>query len=237
MMRSNRSNTRHRKQAGKIGGILLLATAAISSAWASGPVTVQAGKHLFKADSQFPTSGFIGARFQILMNGVDEKNNTQYRWSSNQPWVSVSAQGEVSFISPPTTETKTVSVTATPTVGGPPFVHVFTVESWFVNDGKNKNKGPDATTWCQAQGKGYSLPAVSAFTTLPSGGKSSVRDVIAALWNAWGPLVIYDNGWQLEPYRSADVQSSSRKAVGLIGGKLYNFPESYTNHVTYVRTL
>lgn len=237
MMRINHRNNRRRIQARKIGGILLLGTATISSAWASEPVTVRVGEHLFKADSHFPTSGFIGARFQILMNGVDEKSNTQYRWSSSQPWASVSPRGEVSFAGTPTPETKTVSVTATPATGGPPFVHVFTVGSWFVNDGKNKKKGPDAATWCQTQGNSYALPTVSTITTLPSHGKSPVRDANGPLWNAWGPLVIYANGWQLEPYWSAEVQSPSRKAVGMVGGKLYNMPESYINHVMCVRIL
>ncbi|MBC3381125.1 hypothetical protein H8I69_18555 [Serratia fonticola] len=216
---------------------MFLTTTVISAAWASEPVALKVGQHIFKADNNFPTSGFIGARFQVLMNGADEKNNLQYRWSSNQPWVSVSPQGEVRFDAPPTPETKTVSVTAAPPAGGPAFVHIFTIKNWFINDGTNKKKGLDATAWCQAQGTGYVLPTVSAMTTLPSDGKSPARDASGPLWNTWGPLVIYANGWQLEPYWSADMQGSSRKAVGMVGGRLYTLPENDTNHVMCLRTL
>ncbi|WP_166793022.1 hypothetical protein [Budvicia aquatica] len=65
---------------------------------------------VFPANGRFPQTGFVGAKFQVLMNGRDPQDNAQYQWHSNQSWVSVDNAGTVLFTAMPTPQTLTVTL-------------------------------------------------------------------------------------------------------------------------------
>ncbi|MCS3490721.1 Ig-like domain-containing protein [Enterobacter sp. SLBN-59] len=132
----------------------------------------------FAASSHFPTTGFTGAKFQVLLSG-SASNNSNYNWSADQGWVSVDASGNVSFTGTATSGTKTVTITATPKAGGAPLTYTFTVSKWFVNNRNNTMNWGTADEYCSFRG---GLPTVADLTSV-----GSTRGV-GSLWAEWGRL-------------------------------------------------
>ncbi|MCS3490694.1 inverse autotransporter beta domain-containing protein [Enterobacter sp. SLBN-59] len=130
----------------------------------------------FAASSHFPTTGFTGAKFQVLLSG-SASNNSNYNWSADQGWVSVDASGNVSFTGTATSGTKTVTITATPKAGGAPLTYTFTVSKWFVNNRNNTMNWGTADEYCSFRG---GLPTVADLTSV-----GSTRGV-GSLWAEWG---------------------------------------------------
>lgn len=203
---------------------------------APGRATVQvSGKH-FPADGHFPQSGFTGATFQVQANGQDAQDNGKYQWHSSQPWAGVDSAGTVTFKTMPTPEARTVTVTATPTAGGEALSTTFSVSHWFINAKAEKMTWSAAETWCQSQGEGFALPDAVLMTT-SDGRAPAQRAANGALWNAWGPMALYRNGWQLGNYWAAREQKGKREMVGLVNGTFHWVPESSQYLVSCVRGL
>ncbi|MCS3490667.1 Ig-like domain-containing protein [Enterobacter sp. SLBN-59] len=130
----------------------------------------------FAASSHFPTTGFTGAKFQVLLSG-SASNNSNYNWSADQGWVSVDASGSVSFTGTATSGTKTVTITATPKAGGAPLTYTFTVSKWFTDNRGNSMNWGTADRHCSFRG---GLPTVADLTS-----GQLVRGV-GSLWAEWG---------------------------------------------------
>lgn len=65
----------------------------------SGKPVYRVNGHTFSADSGFPKTGFSGAEFEIWINGFSDSNNTNFEWTINQPWLTVT-NGRVIFTEP-----------------------------------------------------------------------------------------------------------------------------------------
>lgn len=210
------------------------APAAPATPASTGSAIILAGQKHFPADGHFPQSGFVGATFQILANGQDANDNARYQWHSNQPWVTVDAKGTVTFIQMPTAATRTVTLTATPAAGGTPQTLTVSLTRWFINALAEKMTHPAAEAWCTSQGDGFALPA-AAMLTASTDGALSPRAANGALWNEWGPMVLYRYGWQIGNYWASQAQDNQRKMVGLVNGNVYWVADSSSYLVTCVR--
>lgn len=79
----------------------------------------------------FPTTGFVGANFQIRLRGKASEAS-KYTWSSNQEWCVADPTGKVTFVATPNTETRHVVITATNKTNPADIVkYKFSISKWF----------------------------------------------------------------------------------------------------------
>ncbi|WP_407641197.1 hypothetical protein [Budvicia aquatica] len=100
---------------------------------------IRVNGRVFPINTGFPRTGWQAATFDFLMDGTTTDTNSYYIYTSNQPWVTVSSTGQVSFQGTPSSSTKSVSITVTPRHGAtenPVFTYVFTMEKWFMPLGR-----------------------------------------------------------------------------------------------------
>ncbi|MFT2799006.1 Ig-like domain-containing protein, partial [Serratia sp. N21D137] len=167
----------------------------------------------FDVTSNFPTTGFIGANFQLQFNG-NNPNIGDYTWTSSQPWVTVGGTGKVSFDGIPTSSTKSVTITATPVLGGKDRVtYTFTVNNWFTPT-ESTRSFDESMNKCFSQGS--ILPTRNILTD-----GMDVRGV-GSLYGEWGNLGSYKNsrfpwsGAALSEYRSITLyESDSNQTYGV----------------------
>lgn len=179
----------------------------------------------FGLDSGFPTTGFIGATFQILLNG-DAVNNGNYSWSADQPWVTVDDAGNVSFTETVISETKTVTISATRS--GEYYVWSFTVNYWFTNSGPIKMSWPDANDFASTRG---GLPASSSLTNDGFSGANPSR-AIGYLWSEWGALDGYPAGFSNGSYWTSEIGGTGyHDTVNLFNGNLASSPDTLLCYV------
>ncbi|HGY4723555.1 TPA: invasin domain 3-containing protein [Citrobacter amalonaticus] len=141
----------------------------------------------FTTSQGFPTTGFTGAKFQLLMNGVTTWNG-DYNWSTNQTgWTSVDTGGTVTFTGTATTATKSVTITATPKEGGAPArTYSFTVSNWYRATTTSTYTYSAAVTYCS--GLGGVLPTrLNLINTNITSGSVSARGV-GYLWGEFGHI-------------------------------------------------
>lgn len=180
----------------------------------------------FSADDGFPKTGFIGAQFQLVV-GEDPAQNSAYNWSSDQNWASVDGSGNVSFNQQPTSANNRVTITAEHQANGSSLSYQFTVNRWFRNNSHNFMGTSDAAAWCSSQGGSYVIPGYSEMTdrtpTVQTGGN---RDANGRLWNEWGTMGRYSNGWYAGNYWSRELTANGneRHYVYLGNGNLFSFP-------------
>ncbi|EEF4509068.1 hypothetical protein FWL67_19200 [Salmonella enterica] len=145
----------------------------------------------FATSSGFPTTGFTGAKFQLLMNNVTTWN-ADYNWSTNQPgWTSVDASGNVMFTGAATTATKSVTITATPKGGiSPARTFSFSVSAWFSATVAATYSYNATVTYCT--GLGGQLPTranlASSIASATSGSWMIVRTPGQGLIAEWGNI-------------------------------------------------
>ncbi|EOY5724080.1 invasin domain 3-containing protein [Enterobacter cloacae] len=157
----------------------------------------------YKGDGGFPTTGFTGAKFQILLDGDDSKN-TDYTWNSDQTWVTVDTSGNVQFIGAATSGTRTVKITATPVSGGASFTYEFTVTKWFTPQSGLKTWS-QANTLCKS-----SLPDVSDLTNQTSTTAARRSPNSGALMSEWGSLnLISGSGFSKSLYWTSTISSTN----------------------------
>ncbi|MCS3490670.1 Ig-like domain-containing protein [Enterobacter sp. SLBN-59] len=178
----------------------------------------------FAVENGFPTTGFTRAKFQVLLSG-DSSHNGDYTWSADQGWVSVDASGNVSFTGAATSETKKVTITATPKAGGAPLTYTFTVSKWFVNNGRNLMNWGTADEYCS------SLGGLPKRTDLTSG--QLVRGV-GLLWAEWGRLdtAYPDSGFINSYYWTSEFYGAGgHYYVSLHDGSVYHHYDTNLNFV------
>lgn len=141
----------------------------------------------FSLNSGFPSTGFIQAKFQVLVGG-SSSGNGNYTWSTDQPWVSVDGSGNVTFTGTPNSSTKTFKIKALSGDGITLHTKSFTVNKWFLSGtgaGGFVNWS-EAANYCSTRG---GQPAISELTNAVFGVYGT--RVTGKLWGEWGPLPKY----------------------------------------------
>ncbi|MCO5784627.1 beta strand repeat-containing protein, partial [Citrobacter meridianamericanus] len=149
----------------------------------------------FTSGIGFPTTGFTGAKFQLLMNNVTTWNG-DYTWSTSQPgWMTVDASGNVTFNGTATTATKAVTLTATPKGGTAPVrTWSFTVGLWFIGTGNTMGTYAQAVSSCT--GLSASVPTLAQFTSARALSSTAARSgSYNGVGPQWGTLDSYTTGW------------------------------------------
>ncbi|MGS0639293.1 invasin domain 3-containing protein, partial [Citrobacter sp. VF227] len=140
-------------------------------------------------EGTFPTTGFTGATFTVVPK--DNKNASDYTWESDASWVSVT-NGVVTFTG--TGTGSKVTITGTPASGqGKSIRYSFTLKGWFINSGWNTMTRSEASNYCNSQ-PGYSQPTAADLSHHNNYIATRQRNT-GALWNEWGNLYRYNNGW------------------------------------------
>ncbi len=187
----------------------------------------------FSVSDGFPQTGFTGAVFQLIV-GEDASENAEFNWQADQSWVSVDAGGNVRFSQEPASGNNTVTITAEHKTKGSSLTYRFTVGHWFRNNSFNIMGYSDAQAWCDSQG-GYTIPGYSQLTDrTPTMQTGSNRDANGRLWNEWGSMGSYTNGWFSGNYWVRELTSTGneRHYVYLGNGNLFSFPLDGTTYVT-----
>ncbi|RYM64424.1 hypothetical protein BSQ98_10190 [Serratia liquefaciens] len=126
----------------------------------------------------FPTTGFIGASFTIILNDDIDNVPANYQWSSSVAWVTVS-DGVVTFKD--NGDGKEVTISAQSKAGGDRMIeYKFSLKKWFSNAGKNKMTWTDAKSW------GH-LANVAEIVFVPT------TRYQAVLMYEWGSLTSYEH--------------------------------------------
>ncbi|MFW5401888.1 Ig-like domain-containing protein [Yersinia sp. 1252 StPb PI] len=188
----------------------------------------------FSVNDGFPKTGFTGAVFQLVI-GESTAENTEYNWHADQGWVSVDAVGSVRFNQEPTSGNNTVTITAEHKTNGSLLTYRFTVGRWFRNNSFNLMRYSDAQTWCSSLVGDYTIPNYSQMTDrVPMMPTGSSRDANGRLWNEWGTMGSYSNGWFSGNYwvRELTNDSNERHYVYLGNGNLFSFPLDGTTYIT-----
>lgn len=134
----------------------------------------------FSLNAGFPSTGFIGAEFNLTMSVPVNR----YTWSSsNTSWVTVSSSGKVTFTGKG--DSSPVTITATPIAGGAPMTYTFTVTDWFINNGSAKMNWSNASNWCST--RGLNSPTRADLTQ-----GRGIRGM-GSLWSEWGNMYSYSS--------------------------------------------
>ncbi|EMN1411349.1 hypothetical protein ROS59_003393 [Enterobacter cloacae] len=141
----------------------------------------------FSLNSGFPSTGFIQAKFQVLVGG-SSSGNGNYTWSTDQPWVSVDGSGNVTFTGTPNSSTKTFKIKALSGDGITLHTKSFTVNKWFLSGtgAGGSVSWTEASNYCSTRG---GQPAISELTNAVSG--TDGTRVTGKLWGEWGSLPKY----------------------------------------------
>ncbi|WP_165906973.1 Ig-like domain-containing protein [Providencia alcalifaciens] len=171
-------------------------------------------------EGTFPTTGFTGATFTIVPK--DSKSTTDYIWSANASWVSVT-NGVVKFTG--TGTGSKVTITGAPSSGqGKTIKYSFKLKSWFINNGSPAISWSNANTYCLSQ-SGYRIPTIEQLTNNSSSGSgpgNQSRAANAGLWSEWGNLNNYDGGFTVHSYWSSEQRSDGQYyRVYLSNGLIY----------------
>ncbi|MHA7847976.1 Ig-like domain-containing protein [Serratia sp. D1N4] len=188
----------------------------------------------FSVDDGFPRTGFVGAAFQLVI-GESPADNSAYNWSTNQSWASVDGSGNVRFNQEPTSGNNSVTVTAENPDNGTTLTYQFTVNRWFRNNDFNIMTYSAAAAWCSSQGSGYAVPGYGQMTDrTPASQTGANRDADGRLWNEWGTMNSYSNGWFAGNYWVTELVSggNARHYVYLGNGSLFDFPLDGSTYVT-----
>ncbi|WP_410176828.1 hypothetical protein [Yersinia hibernica] len=189
--------------------------------------------------------GFVGAKFQLYMNGVDATANSNYTYkeNGNQTWVDIPAsnasgtEGTFTFTGTPTSANKTLKLIATnKTDSSDKHTLNITLGRWFVNGGATTRTAANADAYCTGLGGGYSTPPYATMTNAAYGAVGT-RAPSAGLWSQWGAMGTFGSGWIRAGYWAREPYGSDRHSVGLISGNLNRQNPSYHNYVACSRVL
>ncbi|MFT2798994.1 Ig-like domain-containing protein, partial [Serratia sp. N21D137] len=140
--------------------------------------TLVANSYSFQYGNGFPTTGFVGAIFDIYIFG-DSSSNTQYTWSSNYVWASVSDKGRVTLKSMPDATQKKLKITAKPISGGDTLVFDINISKWFYQ--APRGSWSTVNNYCS-----------NSSGVLPDASELSLRKrAEGALWGEWGYMGTY----------------------------------------------
>ena len=146
--------------------------------------TLEANGYDFAIDSDFPTTGFSQAKFQVQISG-NASNNTGYTWSTDQSWASIDNNGVVTFTGTPSGSNKSVKITASK--NNTLYSKTISVNKWYlaVNSGQMKSWS-EASNYCSTRG---GQPSISEITNAVFG--TDGTRVTGRLWGEWGSLPRY----------------------------------------------
>ncbi|MBL5950324.1 inverse autotransporter beta domain-containing protein [Enterobacter asburiae] len=97
-------------------------------------MTAESDGYSYSALSGYPRSGFGGASFTVKL---PSGNASDYNWSvqtssgNNVTWLNIDNNGQVTFVSQPSSVEKDVMIIATPKAGGQRFGYKFTLDNWY----------------------------------------------------------------------------------------------------------
>ncbi|MFQ3395326.1 invasin domain 3-containing protein [Enterobacter mori] len=139
-----------------------------------------------KADAGFPTTGFNGAKFTIVMD--EGSRVSDYKWSSNQSWVSVDSKGVVTFKG--TGNGNSVTITGSRS-GSPDIQYTFKLNSWYINNGYTDEahwlNWSDTNDFCTQSGA--VIPTIMQLTA-DANGKFG-QGAVGSLLGEWGHMDSY----------------------------------------------
>ena len=143
----------------------------------------------FSASTGFPKTGFDGAKFTLFLD--NNMSNTDYDWSSDVYWITVSGGGEVMFKSG-SIPGRGATITGIPkNKRGNNVTFSVTLGKWFQSGGSALQRSwSDIKSQCSSDG--HSLPdAVADLASYPSGGV--VPREVGKLWGEYGDLTSYNS--------------------------------------------
>ncbi|MGJ3438344.1 hypothetical protein AAZT04_25930, partial [Serratia sp. Je.1.23.a] len=187
---------------------------------------ISVNEYTFSPDAGFPTTGFKGAQFTLKLSGGDASD---YRWTSNASWVSVSDNAVVSITG--NGNGNQVIVTGTPKSGiGTVITYNFTLQHWFIGD-NHEGEWDNAKAYCSGL-SGYGLPTVQQLNG-NSNHNNGTRGVLGGLWSEWGNLSQYSNsGFPLNYYWMSDAADNGSHYVVEIGlGTIDTNPDTIPNNI------
>lgn len=190
----------------------------------------------FAGNSGFPKTGFVGATYNLWMNGTSTATNANYTYSVDKAWVKVNAAGTVKLEVAPDVGDGTANVTVTPTGGGAPYVFAIPINKWFVNGGATTRTAVATDSYCTLLGGGYTTPGYATMTNASYGALGS-RSADGRLWDEWGGMATYGSGWVGGSYWALEPYGSSRYSVLLNNGDLRSYGLSFNIYVACSRTL
>lgn len=199
--------------------------------------------------SEIPTNGFAGANFVIQLPFAAN----QYNWAitpiSANNFVRIESDTGKIWLTAEPSAIMPVTITATAKANTPAdfsttkvFSHTFTLKNWWIN-GAAVGK-PASYSWSEAYQicadvPNYRLPTYAdmTFARPVNGVGSTSRSTSAQLWNQWGSMASFNNGWKAGNYWATDSFNSDFHTVNLANGDL-NFASNTTlNNVACVHTL
>ena len=152
----------------------------------------------FAVDKGFPTTGFTGAHFTLIVPGAA----SGYTWSSSANWATVDSSGNVRFTEPG--HSSPVTIRATPNAGGLTLDYTFNVKNWFTNSNTQVMKWSQASNSCSSSQ--LKQPKRSDLTNMPPERKPGIN----SLWPEWGSLANYtSSGFRNSDYWSSDISTVS----------------------------
>lgn len=153
--------------------------------------TIHVNGVTFDTNSGFPRTGFVGASFQLRMNG-NAANNRNYDWRDDKSWLSVNEKGVVKFASKPDAVDKTATILIRAKDGSASYVYTFSVNKWLITSSSPAGFNND---WCGKQGEEYRRPSAEESTLNGERSASTGR-----WWSEWGALYNFGGGWVNAPY-------------------------------------
>jgi adhesin/invasin len=180
----------------------------------------------FTVNSNFPTTGFTGAKFTLTVPGTA----TDYTWSSSAPsWAPVDSYGNVSFTQKG--NSSPVIIVASPRGGGTALTYTFTVGSWFTSIGLDKMSWSNASLFCASNG--LEQPTRLQLTNVKTG-RGTRQAGSGALWSEWGAIRSYtDSNFATGLYWASEAASviSSHYTVSLFSAIVANALDSDDRNV------
>ncbi|WP_331275954.1 SpvB/TcaC N-terminal domain-containing protein [Kosakonia sp. SOY2] len=153
---------------------------------------------------EFPKTGLIGVKFQVVMAG-DAATNRDYNWSVDQSWLTVDEDGNITITGEPDELTRRVGVTAASITDGKAYLWRFTLSHWFATLGEKTMNAPNAVKY--AADNGWVLPGIPDVVVMVNGEAQRVAG--PHLWSEWGDLSVYPGtGVQPGSYRSYPLRET-----------------------------
>ncbi|GKX51793.1 hypothetical protein SOASR029_21020 [Budvicia aquatica] len=164
------------------------------------PPKLQVNGVIVNLGTGFPKTGFIGAKFQFLMNGTTTATNSNYTYAVNPPvsWVTVDSTGIVLFTAEPPAS-QPVNIIIRDKTTGVETKYNFTIGTWFITNGTGRLNKANAAVFCQNKGNGYALPSYTVMTTtIPTDptNTAGIRPSVGNVYGEWGnPGLVSSTTW------------------------------------------
>jgi len=175
--------------------------------------------YTFAPDAGFPTTGFHGAVFKLVLSN---SRSQDFTWTANLSTATVTVANGTVYLNS-TASGAPITITATPkSGGGAPITYTFQLTKWF---GTILGAAPLYLTQTEALTScGGTLPSMSELV----GPTAGHRGDIGGLWSEWGPMSAYSTFTAAVGSTSMLVWSSDfttdnhRRAASLATGDFFS---------------